>query len=101
MILLRIFILNLNFLPFSTSLKRKSNLYFIVGVISYVLGLITTGFVLTKFNHAQPALLYLVPSCVLTPLSVALVKGDLKTMFAYQDHPTEETETKAEDKKNE
>lgn len=68
------------------------NLYFHIGVVSYVVGLITTGVVLATFNHAQPALLYLVPSCVLTPLSVALVKGDLKSMFAYCDHPEQAAE---------
>jgi len=88
-------------LRYDKSLKRDSNLYFIVGVISYVLGLITTGVVLTKFNHAQPALLYLVPSCVLTPLTVALLKGDLKTMFAYQDHPAEEEKKTEGDNKAE
>lgn len=81
------------------------NLYFHIGVVSYVIGLITTGVVLATFNHAQPALLYLVPSCVLTPLSVALLKGDLKSMFAYCDHPeqpaeeTPQSTSAAEDKK--
>lgn len=79
-------------------MKRSSNLYFYVGVISYIIGLITTGFVLTTFNRAQPALLYLVPCCVLTPLIIALLKGDLKTMFAYQDHPAEELNKKTDEK---
>lgn len=86
-------------LRYDVSLKRNLNLYFYIGIVSYVFGLITTGFVLTTFNHAQPALLYLVPSCVLTPLTIALIKGDLKTMFAYQDHPAEETAAVVEDKK--
>jgi len=88
-------------LRYDVSLKRRVNLYFIVGVIAYIIGLMTTGFILAKFNHAQPALLYLVPSCVLSPLAVAFAKGDLKTMFAYQDHPEEKKEeTTAADKKD-
>ncbi|KAM0726203.1 Minor histocompatibility antigen H13 [Formica fusca] len=43
------------------------------------------------FNHAQPALLYLVPACVGTPLLLALVKGDLKALFSYEDHPSQPT----------
>lgn len=52
---------------------------------------------MTVYNHAQPALLYLVPACVLTPLSVALIQGDLKSMFSYQDHDeeNEKKETKS------
>ena len=38
------------------------------------------------FKHAQPALLYMVPLCLLTPLVVALLQGDLKKMFSYRDH---------------
>lgn len=34
----------------------------------------------------QPALLYIVPLCLIVPLTVALVKGDLKKMFTYRDH---------------
>lgn len=76
------------------------NLYFHIGVVSYVVGLITTGVVLATFNHAQPALLYLVPSCVLTPLCVALIKGDIKSMFAYCDHPEPSAEAVEEKKDN-
>jgi len=34
------------------------------------------------FKHAQPALLYLVPACMGTPLLVALIRGELKVLFA-------------------
>ncbi|KAL6077434.1 Signal peptide peptidase [Balamuthia mandrillaris] len=45
--------------------------YFRVGLLSYVLGLILTIFVLVAFQAAQPALLYLVPSVYITTVFVA------------------------------
>ena len=69
-------------LRFDHSLNRKSNLYFYATFIAYFLGLMATIFVMHVFKHAQPALLYLVPACMGTPLALALVKGDIKTLFA-------------------
>lgn len=50
-----------------------------------------TIFVMHIFKHAQPALLYLVPACLGTPLLLALIKGDIKALFKYEDNPSEET----------
>lgn len=69
-------------LRFDRSLNRKSNTYFYTTFFAYFLGLITTMLIMHLFNHAQPALLYLVPACLGTPLALALVKGDLKALFA-------------------
>lgn len=49
------------------------------------------------FKTAQPALLYLVPACLGTPILLALVRGELKNLFTYQDH-TEEQLKAAESK---
>jgi len=54
---------------------------------------------MTVFNHAQPALLYLVPACILSPLSVAFCKGDLKTMFKYEDHKEDKVNENKKSKK--
>jgi len=59
--------------------------------MAYILGLIVTIIVMVLYNHAQPALLYLVPACLGIPLSVAYLKGDFNDMFAYKDY--EETKT--------
>lgn len=75
------------------SLKRKSYTYFYTCLTAYILGLILTIIVMTVFNHAQPALLYLVPTCLIFPLTLAMLKGDLKSMFKYVDHE-EKPETK-------
>lgn len=69
-------------LRFDHSTKRKSRIYFYSTLTAYFLGLMATIFVMHVFKHAQPALLYLVPACMGTPLLVALVRGELKTLFA-------------------
>lgn len=69
-------------LRFDYSLKRKSKLYFYATFVAYFLGLMATILVMHIFKHAQPALLYLVPMCLITPLLLALIKGDIKKLFA-------------------
>ncbi|XP_015119978.1 minor histocompatibility antigen H13 [Diachasma alloeum] len=85
-------------LRFDHSLGRKSYTYFYTTFFAYFMGLIATMLVMFVFNHAQPALLYLVPACIGTPLLVALVKGDLKKIFTYEDHPSalKEPQTEAQ-----
>jgi len=85
-------------LRFDHSLKRQSKLYFHATFLAYFLGLMATIFVMHVFKHAQPALLYLVPACLGTPLAVALVKGDLTALFKYEDNTDEREETKKEEK---
>merc|ERR550519_1557327 len=87
-------------LRYDQSLKRNSNFYFYVTFIAYFLGLLTTIGVMHFYKHAQPALLYLVPACLGTPLFFALVRGDIKSMFQYADHPEEALEEKEEKKEN-
>lgn len=87
-------------LRYDYSLKRKSKVYFYATFIAYFMGLMATIFVMHVYKHAQPALLYLVPACVITPLCVATVKGDLKSLFAYEDHPEEKTDGKESKEKS-
>lgn len=70
-------------LRFDNSLKRGTNTYFYVTLGAYLLGLLATICVMHVFRHAQPALLYLVPACIITPLSLALIKGDINALFKY------------------
>lgn len=77
-------------LRFDQSLKRDHNLYFYSSFAAYFMGLVTTILVMAYFKHAQPALLYLVPACIGTPLLVALLNGDIKAMFTYEDHPSDD-----------
>merc|ERR1719402_2189569 len=80
-------------LRYDHSLQRNSHFYFYATFVAYILGLVLTIFVMHVYKHAQPALLYLVPACLGVPLFLALVRGDIKSMFKYEDHPEEETET--------
>merc|ERR1712136_73341 len=84
-------------LRFDLSLKRDSKTYFYSCFLAYFLGLVTTIFVMVAFQHAQPALLYLVPFCIGFPVLVALVKGDLKAMFDYCDEEEAEEEKPTEE----
>merc|ERR1712198_193505 len=71
------------------------NIYFYTGFIAYISGLMLTIFVMHVYKHAQPALLYLVPACLGVPLFLGLVRGDIKTMFSYEDHPDLEADKKS------
>lgn len=87
-------------LRFDLSLKRNTKTYFYSCFLAYFLGLVTTILVMVVFQHAQPALLYLVPFCIGFPVIVATIKGDLKAMFEYTDEEEEECEA-TEEKKQE
>ena len=55
--------------------------YFYAGFVAYVLGLGTTIAVMHIFKAAQPALLYLVPTCLGLPLLLALFRGDIPDLI--------------------
>ncbi|CAF1191132.1 unnamed protein product [Didymodactylos carnosus] len=73
--------------------KNGSTLYFNVSFVAYIIALLVTILVLQIFKHAQPALLYIVPLCLIFPLLTALLKNDIKLMFAYEDHSTTDEKT--------
>jgi minor histocompatibility antigen H13 len=68
----------------SLNRNRNSKVYFYANTIAYTTGLVTCLVVSRVFQHPQPGLLYLVPSCIGPPLLIALLKGDLQRMFAYK-----------------
>lgn len=74
-------------LRFDKSLQRNSEFYFRATFTAYIVGLLATILVMHMFKHAQPALLYLVPACLGTPLALALLKGDINALFNYEDQP--------------
>ena len=48
------------------------------------------------FQAAQPALLYLVPTCVLIPLLLAAIRGEFKALWSYsEEHLVEKEEEEA------
>lgn len=79
---------------------RKMYPYFWSVYIAYILGLVLTIVIMHTFKAAQPALLYLVPAVLLTPMAVAVVRGELKELFEYTEEKEEEAEEKVEKKDN-
>lgn len=60
--------------------------YFNAGLVAYALGLAATVAVMVLWDHAQPALLYLVPAVLLTSAVMALVRGEVNSlMVRYSD----------------
>lgn len=59
--------------------------YFIATIIGYSLGIVATLAVMAIFKAAQPALLYLVPGCLFSSILVALVNGQFKDLWAFEE----------------
>lgn len=64
--------------------------YFTATVVGYVIGMLATLVFMSVFQHAQPALLYLVPSVLISLWSTGLVRGELKQMWTYTEAITGE-----------
>lgn len=76
--------------PIKDLMPTTSLPYFYSAIIAYVLGLVATVIALNVFNAAQPALLYLVPACLIASLGFAAIRGEFKQLLDY----TEEDEPK-------
>lgn len=80
--------------------------YFTAAMVGYVFGMLATLVFMSIFQHAQPALLYLVPGVLTSVWGTGLVRGELKQMWRYSESITVEPaekedsdEKKAEDDK--
>lgn len=82
-------------LRFDVKSKRSSTPYFIATYIAYIVGLVATIVIMHTFQAAQPALLYLVPACLLTPIALSVVRSETKALFEY-DEEEETVENKKE-----
>lgn len=69
--------------------------YFNTVLIGYFLGLVATLGVMYFFQAAQPALLYLVPACLIFTAGVAIVfgKDEFNSVVNYVDQPAEAQNT--------
>jgi hypothetical protein len=76
--------------------------YFHWNIVFYALGLVVTLYVMHAFKAAQPALLYLVPACLLASFFVALLQSNFSTLLAYNEEEpaTADATTRDEDKKS-
>lgn len=50
-----------------------------------MLGLLVTMGIMHYFKSAQPALLYLVPACIIIPLFLAACRGEFKELWNYSE----------------
>jgi hypothetical protein len=57
--------------------------YYLAVVVGYLIAIITTIVIMFIFNHGQPALLYLVPGCIMGVAITAVVKGEFKLMSEF------------------
>jgi len=86
-------------LPADVAAAVFPKVYFYASVVGYVVGMATTLMVLNIFNHAQPALLYLVPSVLISLWGTALFRGELKLMWNYTEAGSTDDEGNAKDEK--
>jgi len=75
----------------------KKSVYFFACLFSYFIGISTTVYVMYAFNHAQPALLYLSPACVLSVALTSLFKKEFMSLWNYSE-PEEDEQVKKDDK---
>ncbi|CBX93277.1 similar to signal peptide peptidase [Plenodomus lingam JN3] len=68
--------------------------YFRASLAGYILGLLATLGVMMVWNHAQPALLYLVPGVLGSIWFTALVRGEINLMCQYTEEIEEEENSK-------
>jgi minor histocompatibility antigen H13 len=75
--------------------------YFKASLVGYVLGLLATLGIMMIWDHAQPALLYLVPGVLGSVWLTAAVRGELSLIWNYTEAIEEEEEDaqKSKDKK--
>ena len=68
--------------------------YFNWCMIFYGVGIIVTFLVMVLSGQAQPALLFLVPSCCLSVVLVAYFEGDFKNIYEYDEEKHEKEQEK-------
>ena len=59
--------------------------YFHAATVGYVLGLILAGMMVQIYDQGQPALLYLVPGVLGAIIIKAIMRGELKELWNYQE----------------
>jgi minor histocompatibility antigen H13 len=67
-----------------TALTCKKH-YFRAVNIGYFIAIVCTIAVMLVFKHGQPALLYLVPGCILAVIITSLVKGEFNEMWEFSE----------------
>eukprot|EP01083_Nonionella_stella_P029952 82276_1 len=80
--------------------RRAPLVYFWASVIAYALSLCFTLVINIVFKHPQPALLYLVPGCLISCLCTAVVRGEFKELWNFSTENEEESGEEVTEKKD-
>ncbi|KAJ5860133.1 Peptidase A22B signal peptide peptidase [Penicillium soppii] len=78
--------------------RKFPKIYFKASLVGYVVGMVTTLLAMQYSNHAQPALLYLVPGVLTSIWGTALARGEVATMWEFSDAEEVEEEEKETEK---
>ncbi len=65
--------------------KSASKTYFIGALFGYLIAIIVTVIVMLVFDRGQPALLYLVPGCLLSVLINAFRNNEIKELWIFSE----------------
>ncbi|BDD61583.1 hypothetical protein MPDQ_004592 [Monascus purpureus] len=65
--------------------RSFSKTYFKASLVGYTIGMIATLVAMLHSNHAQPALLYLVPAVLTSLWGTALFRGEIRSMWEFSD----------------
>ncbi|KAF3400040.1 hypothetical protein F1880_008019 [Penicillium rolfsii] len=84
--------------PYSDA-RSFPKVYFKASVFGYIVGMITTLLAMQYSNHAQPALLYLVPGVLISLWGTAFFRNETGIMWDFSDAEEEDVEGEDEDKK--
>jgi len=79
--------------------EARKYFYFATSIVAYAIGLCITMGIMHFFKAAQPALLYLVPCCILIPLGVAKLFGEADVLWNYSEDQFVTPGDKKDDKK--
>ena len=75
--------------------------YFFNTFIGYCIGIIVTLGIMVLFNHAQPALLYLVPGVLISSTGTSIITGEFKDLWNFNEEKVQKEEFKKKDEKEE
>ena len=73
--------------------------YFYGCLVGYLLAIAATIVVMQIFDHGQPALLYLVPGCLLSVVINALIKGEWSLLWSFSEERFTNDKVEEEEKK--
>lgn len=80
---------------------RFRKTYFTASVVGYIIGMLVTLVILNVYNHAQPALLYLVPGVLIALWGTAAVKGEWGLMWNYTEDGSIDVANEGKEKEKE